>query len=71
MKRGGEYPVSEVRVEHLEQAAQLLRRLLDAVERGQLVADGPVGVNLVRRMDGAALALEAVSEIEGRGRIRG
>lgn len=36
----------------------LLRRLLDAVHRGELSADGPVGAGLVRRLEGAATALE-------------
>ena len=42
------------------EAAAQLRRVLDAVESGELSADGPVGSALVRRLEGAVLALDAV-----------
>jgi hypothetical protein len=43
-----------------EQAADLLRGVLAAVDRGDLAADGPAGAGVVRRLEGALLALEAV-----------
>ena len=43
-----------------QQAADLIRRLLDMVDAGDLAADGPTGVALVRRLEGAMLALKAV-----------
>lgn len=39
-------------------AAAVLRRLLDAVEAGELEAEGPLGVRVVRQLHGAAIALE-------------
>lgn len=42
-------------------AAAMLRRLIEAVERGELEPGGERGVALVRRMEGAAVALEATS----------
>lgn len=41
-------------------AADLLRGVLDAVERGELRADSPAAVATVRRLEGALLALEAL-----------
>jgi hypothetical protein len=43
-----------------EQAAALLRDILNAVNRGNLSADGPAAVALERRLEGALLALEAM-----------
>ena len=43
------------------EAAAMLRRLLDAVERGELEPGGERGVALMRRMEGAAVALETTS----------
>lgn len=40
------------------EAAAMLRRLLEAVERGDLEAGGPKGVGLVHQLEGAAVALE-------------
>ncbi len=40
------------------EAAALLRRVLDAVDRGELAADGPAAVAVVRRCEGAVIALE-------------
>jgi hypothetical protein len=42
-----------------QEAAQLARRILDAVERGELDADSPAARRLVRRLEGAAAAWEA------------
>jgi hypothetical protein len=43
------------------EAAVLLRRLLDAVEEGRLDASSSHGARLLRRIEGAVLALEAVA----------
>ena len=48
--------------EDQEQAADLLRRLLDSIDHGDLSADGPAAVALVRRLEGALLAVEALGE---------
>ncbi len=42
------------------EAGTLIRRVLEAVERGELEAGGTHGVALLRRLEGAAVALEAV-----------
>lgn len=41
-------------------AADLLRRVLNAVATGALSADGRAGANVVRRLEGALLALGAL-----------
>jgi hypothetical protein len=41
-----------------QQAAAILRRVLEAVEQGRLSAAGPVGGRLARRLEGAVTALE-------------
>jgi hypothetical protein len=41
-------------------AADLIQRLLDLVDDGDLAADGPAGVALVRRLEGAMIALRAM-----------
>ena len=46
--------------ESLVEAQKVLRRVLDAVERGDLSASTPQGQALVRRLEGAVLALEAL-----------
>ncbi len=43
------------------EAAAVLRRVLDAVHRGELEADGREALGLLRRIEGAAAALEAAS----------
>ena len=43
------------------EAAAVLRRLLDAVEAGELDADGPLGTRVLRQLYGAMTALEAVA----------
>ena len=45
----------------LAEAARLLRAVLDAVEAGELEANGGQAVALVRRIEGAVAALEAAS----------
>jgi hypothetical protein len=54
-------------VDHWErcEAADLLRRVLDALERGDLASDGPAAVAVVRRIEGALLALSALDGAEG------
>jgi hypothetical protein len=47
-------------------AAEALRRLLDAEERGELDAPGSQGARLLRRMEGAAAGLEATAPTDGR-----
>jgi hypothetical protein len=41
------------------QAADLLRRLLAAINRGELSADTPVDRRITRRIEGALAALDA------------
>ncbi len=48
-----------------QEAGALLRRLLAAVEAGDLAADDPPSVALVRRLEGAAVALEQTSGARG------
>lgn len=50
-----------------EQAADLLREVLAAVDRGDLTADGPAAVGVVRRLEGALLALQAMDERDSAG----
>jgi hypothetical protein len=47
--------------ETVTHAAETLRRLLAAVQRGEMVASTPQDVALVRRLQGALTALEAVA----------
>ena len=42
------------------EAAELMRRILALVDSGELSADGPAGSGLVRRLEGALLAVEAM-----------
>ena len=42
------------------EAADLIQELLDLVDDGHIAADGPAGVALVRRLEGAMLALRAM-----------
>jgi hypothetical protein len=44
--------------------AALLRRLLAAVERGELTAETPQARSLLRRLEGAVAALEALDPSE-------
>jgi len=39
-----------------EEAAEILRRVLEAVDRGELDADDPISRGMVRRMEGALAA---------------
>jgi hypothetical protein len=43
------------------EAADALRRLLVAVERGELTVGGPAATAMARRLEGALLALEAIT----------
>lgn len=43
-----------------QKADDLIQRLLDLVDDGHIAADGPAGVVLVRRLEGAMLALRAM-----------
>jgi hypothetical protein len=45
----------------LAEAAALLRRLVEAAERGELEATSAHAVALLRRIEGAAVALEKAS----------
>lgn len=51
-----------------QESAALLRRVLDAVDNGDLAADGPAAVAVVRRLEGALLAVEAMDPGPQRGR---
>jgi hypothetical protein len=44
------------------ETAELLRRLLDAVEAGELDATSAQAARLLRRIEGAALTLEDIAE---------
>lgn len=46
-----------------QKAADLIQRLLDLVDDGDLAADGPAGVALARRLEGAMLALRTMDSI--------
>lgn len=46
-----------------DESAALLRCVLDAVDSGELAADGPAAVAVVRRLEGALLALEAIERV--------
>lgn len=54
-----------VKSEGLAEAARLLRSIVGAVEAGELEATTPRAVAMVRRIEGAAAALEAASESKG------
>lgn len=45
-----------------DEAADLLRRVLAAVDRVELTADGPAAAATVRRLEGALLALETIGD---------
>ncbi|MHB8670801.1 MAG: hypothetical protein ACYDAD_09630 [Acidimicrobiales bacterium] len=45
----------------LADAAAMLRRVLDAVDRGELDASGSAAASLVRHLEGAAAVLEIAS----------
>jgi hypothetical protein len=50
-----------------QEAAGMLRRFIEAVESGELMANTPQDVAVVRRLQGALTALEAVAGRPGRG----
>jgi len=43
------------------ETAELVRRLLEAVEAGELDASSAQGARMLRRIEGAALTLEAIA----------
>ena len=45
----------------LENAAAIIREVLPAFEQGKLTASSPREVALLRRLEGAAMALEAAA----------
>lgn len=45
----------------VREAAAVLRRLLDAVDRGDVTAEGPVGAGVVRQLRGAIVALDTAA----------
>lgn len=45
-----------------DEAADMLRRVLAAVDRGELTTDGPAAAATVRRLEGALLALESIGD---------
>ncbi len=45
-----------------DEASDLLRRVLAAVGRGEVTADGPAAAATVRRLEGALLALEIIGD---------
>ena len=51
--------MAESSVDTQRDAAAGLRRLLDAVEDGRLVVETPRDIALIRRIEGAAIALDA------------
>lgn len=55
-----------MRQRDVAEAGLILRRLLEAVDSGDLDADGPVGANVVRQMEGAAVACEIIGRPPGR-----
>lgn len=59
MAEDGEQWPARSRDEARRDAAQALRRLLNAVEAGELEADSPQAKALLRRLQGAVTALEA------------
>jgi hypothetical protein len=50
------------------EAAAMIRRILDAVERGELAPGGVEGTAMVRRLEGAVVALEA-KDTDGAGEV--
>ena len=44
------------------EAAAILRAILDAVERGELLATSPQATALIRRIEGATTALEQAAK---------
>ncbi len=44
------------------EAARVLRDLLAAIERGDLTVDGPAANALLRRLEGAQIALDALAD---------
>jgi hypothetical protein len=57
-------PGVERRDEIAREAAAMLRRLLEAVDRGDITAGTPQAVAILRRIEGAAAALEALGRAQ-------
>lgn len=58
----GDTPSTPAGVDGVQaETAAMLRRLLEAVERGELAAGGARGVALVHRLEGAVVALEGAA----------
>ena len=53
--------MSEATKAEMREAAAGLRRLLDAVDDGRLGAPTPREIAMIRRVEGAVIALEAVA----------
>jgi hypothetical protein len=47
------------------EAAELFRRLFDALDQGHMTADGPAAAAAARRLEGALLALDALDASDG------
>jgi len=50
--------VADLTPDERQQAAAMLRRQLEAVQRGELDAPGSHGARLLRRLEGVVIALE-------------
>ncbi len=59
---------SDMRKAELVEAAAMLRSVLAAIEAGEIQADTPKARALVRRMEGAVIALEEAARPRGRRR---
>ena len=51
-------------------AVDLIQQLLDLVDDGHLAVDGPAGIGLVRRLEGAMLALRAMADSDLRSQTK-
>jgi hypothetical protein len=60
--------VRPMRERDRSETAELLRRVLVLVEAGRLTADGPAAVAIVRRLEGALIALETQRQWDRRNR---
>jgi hypothetical protein len=65
VRRSSPYHGAVTRRAETSEAAQQVRAILAAVDRGEL-AVSPIGLQVVRRLEGAAVALEAVSSSPSR-----
>ena len=58
--------VAVMRRRDAKEAEQLLVRVLEAIERGDLAADGPAATAVAHRLEGALLALQATGRATAR-----